>query len=64
VVAIADPVKVAGARVSAARRLAQFLREPDTQQWIAEFGKGQFDDAPLFHPVQVNRSVQVGDGAR
>jgi tungstate transport system substrate-binding protein len=53
VVAIADPAKVAGARVSEARKLAAFLRSSETQQWIATFGKGKFDDRPLFFPVVV-----------
>lgn len=39
-------------RIVAARRLAAFLREPATQAWIATFGKGKFDDRPLFFPVK------------
>jgi tungstate transport system substrate-binding protein len=40
-------------RLAAARRLAEFLREGETQQWIAEFGRGEYDDQPLFFPVSV-----------
>lgn len=37
----------------AAQKLAQFLRLPETQSWIAEYGKGTYDDQPLFFPVTV-----------
>jgi len=40
-------------RHEAASRLARFLREPQTQQWIADFGRGELDDRPLFFPVVV-----------
>jgi tungstate transport system substrate-binding protein len=39
--------------LAAARDLAGYLREPATQQWIAGFGKGRYDDEPLFFPVTV-----------
>ncbi len=39
-------------RLTAARKLAAFLREPVTQQWLAGFGKGKYDDEPLFFPVK------------
>jgi ABC-type tungstate transport system permease subunit len=54
IVAIANPAKIAGARVGVARKLAAFLRSPETQAWIAEFGKGKYDDRPLFFPVVVS----------
>jgi tungstate transport system substrate-binding protein len=38
-------------RLAAARDLAAFLRDPATQQFIASFGKGRYDDDPLFFPV-------------
>lgn len=38
-------------RLAAARDLIHFLREPATQEWIATFGKGRYDDAPLFFPI-------------
>ncbi|HEX5445039.1 MAG TPA: substrate-binding domain-containing protein [Pirellulales bacterium] len=40
-------------RHQAACRLARFLREPETQQWISGFGRGKLDDRPLFFPVVV-----------
>jgi ABC-type tungstate transport system permease subunit len=40
-------------RLAAARRLAAFLRERPTQDWIASFGKGKYDDRPLLFPVVV-----------
>jgi tungstate transport system substrate-binding protein len=40
-------------RLAAARRLAEFLREQPTQEWIASFGKGKYDDRPLLFPVVV-----------
>lgn len=39
------------ARIAAARDLAKFLRSPDTQQFIASYGKGKYDGDPLFLPV-------------
>ena len=33
---------------------AAFLRSPETQGWIGEFGKGKYDDRPLFFPVVVS----------
>jgi tungstate transport system substrate-binding protein len=38
-------------RHAAARQLAAFLRTADTQAWIAQFGRGKYDDQPLFFPV-------------
>jgi tungstate transport system substrate-binding protein len=38
--------------LAAARRLAAFLREPATQEFIAAFGKGKYDDRPLFFPIK------------
>jgi tungstate transport system substrate-binding protein len=40
-------------RQQAARRMAKFLREPETQAWIKEFGRGELDDRPLFFPVEL-----------
>jgi len=39
------------ARALAARRLAAYLRSPQTQQWIGQYGRGRFDDRQLFFPV-------------
>lgn len=41
------------ARRQAARELAAFLRTPATQEWIAAFGKGRYDEDALFFPVTV-----------
>ncbi len=38
-------------RQAAARRLAAYLRSPETQAWIAGFGVGDLDDRPLFFPI-------------
>jgi tungstate transport system substrate-binding protein len=53
VVAVANPIKVADAHVADARRMVAFLRSPETQAWIATFGKGKLDERPLFFPVVV-----------
>jgi len=44
-------VSVATHGNAAARDLAAFLRQPDTQAWIADYGKGRYDDDSLFFPV-------------
>ena len=41
-------------RLTAARDLVQFLRQPETQKWIAEFGRDKYDDQPLFFPIAVS----------
>src|SRR5262245_24914125 len=38
--------------VAAARQLAAFLRDKDTQQFIADFGRGHLDGRPLFFPIE------------
>jgi tungstate transport system substrate-binding protein len=55
-VAVADPARVHGARTAEAKLVAGFLRRPETQAWIATFGKGRLDDQPLFFPVVVSSS--------
>lgn len=42
-------------RLIAARDFAAYLRQPETQRWIATFGKGRLDDQSLFFPVEVPR---------
>lgn len=37
----------------AAQVLADYLRSPETQAWIASYGVGKYDDGPLFFPVVV-----------
>jgi tungstate transport system substrate-binding protein len=46
-------VEVSSAASPAAYDLVAFLRAPETQQWIATFGRGRYDDQPLFFPVSV-----------
>jgi tungstate transport system substrate-binding protein len=53
VVAVANPKHVPGARVEEARKLAAYLRSPQTQEWIAQYGRGKIDDQPLFYPVEI-----------
>ena len=36
-----------------ARALVAFMRSPETQAWIGQFGRGRFDAGPLFFPVDV-----------
>jgi tungstate transport system substrate-binding protein len=43
-------------RREAAARLAKFLRDPATQKFIADFGRGQLDDRPLFFPVVIGET--------
>ena len=50
-VAVAAPGVMSAAEHAAARRLASFLREPATQAFIADYGRGTFDADPLFFPV-------------
>jgi tungstate transport system substrate-binding protein len=44
-------VAVAAGAPAAARDFAAFLRDPTTQAFIATFGKGKYDDDPLFFPI-------------
>jgi tungstate transport system substrate-binding protein len=46
-------VEVSSAASPAAADLAAYLRSAETQQWIATFGRGKYDDQPLFFPVSV-----------
>jgi tungstate transport system substrate-binding protein len=46
-------VETAPLASDAARDLAAWLRSRDTQDWIATFGVGKYDDQPLFFPVNV-----------
>lgn len=46
-------VEVSAAAGPAARELAAFLRQREVQELLATFGKGKYDDQPLFFPVVV-----------
>jgi tungstate transport system substrate-binding protein len=63
-VAVSDPAKVPGARYELARQFARYLRLPETQAWIAQYGKGKLDADPMFFPVVVpptTTKMSVGD---
>ena len=51
VVVVAKPGRSSAARYAAARQLASFMRHPETQAWLAEFGRGKLDNQPFFFPV-------------
>ena len=59
VVVVSAPDRIDGPRHQAACRLADFLRAPETQRWIADFGRGKLDDRPLFFPVVVPETAGV-----
>ncbi len=46
-------VEVSTSAGPAARELAAFLRQREVQDLLATFGKGKYDDQPLFFPVVV-----------
>jgi tungstate transport system substrate-binding protein len=50
-VVVADPKKFPDAHIAEAEALRDFLRSPETQAFIAQFGKGKYDDRPLFFPI-------------
>jgi ABC-type tungstate transport system permease subunit len=50
-VAVTNPQRMPGVHIAEARRFAAYLRKPQTQAWIADFGKGTLDDRPIFFPV-------------
>jgi tungstate transport system substrate-binding protein len=52
-VAVTNPQWMPGVHLGVARQFAAYLREPKTQAWIAEFGKGTLDDRPIFFPVVI-----------
>jgi len=52
-VAVTNPAKMPGVHTAEARRFAAFMRDSETQAWIAGFGRGQIDDQPIFFPVVV-----------
>lgn len=50
-VATANPLMFPDANIAGAKALAKYLREPRTQLWILNYGKGKYDDQPLFYPA-------------
>jgi len=55
VVVVANPLRWPEARYESAKVLAAYLRSPETQAWLAEFGRGKIDDKPLFFPCATLR---------
>jgi tungstate transport system substrate-binding protein len=53
VVAVASRSRFPNARIETATKLAEFLRREETQQWVADYGRGQIDDRPLFFRVSI-----------
>ena len=53
VVAVANPSTLAGVKYEQAKQFAAYLRDPKTQAWIADFGRGRSDASPLFFPVKL-----------
>ncbi|MGE0547816.1 MAG: substrate-binding domain-containing protein [Kofleriaceae bacterium] len=51
-------VEVAANAGPAAIDLAAFLRQPDTQAWIASYGRGKYDDHPLFFPIAASSETR------
>jgi tungstate transport system substrate-binding protein len=53
IVAVANPAVIPDVHLAEARQFAKYLRLPETQKWIAGYGKGLIDDRPLFFPVEL-----------
>jgi hypothetical protein len=62
VVVVATAERIGDQQNRLARQLAGFLRRPDTQDWIARFGIGEFDIHPLFFPVEIGKPRWVSNG--
>jgi tungstate transport system substrate-binding protein len=52
-VVVADPKRLPGAHVEAARRFVAYLRSPKTQAWIATYTSPTFGSEGPFFPVVV-----------
>ena len=57
VVVVSNLAPAGDPRTWAARRLAEFLRSDEIQQFLTEFGRGDLDDRPLFFPVVTKKPV-------
>ncbi len=60
--ALANPQKIDGVRPFEARRLAEFLRSDDTQQWIEHWRTGQPTDPQDFFPIAAAPSQKLPPG--
>jgi tungstate transport system substrate-binding protein len=54
-VAVTNPHWIPGIHAAEAKAFAAWLRSDQTQRWIASFGAGSLDDAPMFFPVTIHR---------
>jgi tungstate transport system substrate-binding protein len=54
-VAVTNPRWVPGIHALEAKAFAAWLRSERTQLWIAQFGTGALDEAPMFFPVAIHR---------
>jgi tungstate transport system substrate-binding protein len=59
-VAVTNPNWLATVHLPEARRFAAYLRKPQTQAWIAGYGKGMLDDRPIFFPVVLPDLKPIG----
>ena len=48
---VPDPKKTPDKHLEEAEKLRDFFRSPETQAFIAEFGKWKYDPRPLFFPL-------------
>jgi tungstate transport system substrate-binding protein len=57
-VAVTNPKWMPGVHFIEAKRFAGYLRKPETQTWIADYGKGTIDDRPIFFPITLPDQVE------
>jgi tungstate transport system substrate-binding protein len=57
-VAVTNPKWMAAAHFKEAKKFAVYLRKPETQQWIAGYGRGTIDERPIFFPVTLPDMIQ------
>ena len=56
-------VEVSTSANPAAQVLADYLRSPETQAFIASYGAGKYDDGPLFFPIALAAEVKPPEAA-
>jgi tungstate transport system substrate-binding protein len=52
-VAVTNPKWLPAAHFIEAKKFAGWLRKSQTQEWIADYGKGTIDDRPIFFPAML-----------
>jgi tungstate transport system substrate-binding protein len=57
-------VEVSTTANPAAQVLADYLRSPETQAFIASYGIGTYDDGPLFFPISVKGEAKSEDRSK